>query len=105
MVDDPQVIQSLRQGTQVQKGRHDTQHNDIQHNIKVIAELSITTLSIQHNAFSVIMLSVANKPNMLSVVMLSVVMLSVITLSVIMLSVVMLNVEAPQKGLAVGLNE
>jgi hypothetical protein len=46
------------------------------------------------------MLSVANKPVMLSVfmlnvVMLSVVMLSVVVLSVVMLSVVVLNVVAP----------
>jgi hypothetical protein len=41
---------------------------------------------IQHNAFSVIMLSVV----MLSVVMLNVVMLSVVMLSVVMLSVVVL---------------
>jgi len=37
------------------------------------------------------MLSVANKPNMLSVVMLNVVMLNVIMLNVVMLNVVMLN--------------
>ncbi len=38
------------------------------------------------------MLSVANKPNILSVIVLSVFMLSVIMLSVIMLSVIMLSV-------------
>ncbi len=41
------------------------------------------------------MLSVTNRPLMLSVVILSVVMLSVVMLSVVMLSVVMLNVVAP----------
>ncbi len=38
------------------------------------------------------MLNVANKANMLSVVMLNVVMLNVVMLSVIMLNVIMLNV-------------
>jgi hypothetical protein len=41
------------------------------------------------------MLSVANKPIMLSVVMLSVVMLSVSMQSVVMLSVIMLSVLEP----------
>jgi hypothetical protein len=41
------------------------------------------------------MLSVSNKPIMLSVFMLSVFMLSVFKLSVVMLSVVMLNVVVP----------
>ncbi len=41
------------------------------------------------------MLSVANKPIMLSVFMLSVFMLSIFMLSVFMLSVVKLNVVAP----------
>ncbi len=48
------------------------------------------------------MLSVTNKPFLLSVIMLNVVMLSVVnkpfTLSVIILSVVMLNVVAPQNN-------
>ncbi len=39
-----------------------------------------------------VVLSVANMPNMLSVIVLSVIMLSVIILSVINLSVIMLNV-------------
>jgi hypothetical protein len=43
------------------------------------------------------MLSIANKPIMLSVVILSVVNLSVIVLSVIMLNVVTLSVMAPLK--------
>ncbi len=38
------------------------------------------------------MLSVANKPNMLSVIMLSAVMLNFVMLSVVMLSVIMLSV-------------
>ncbi len=42
-----------------------------------------------------LMLSVTNKPFMLSVIMLSVIMLSVIMLSVIMLSVVMQSVVSP----------
>jgi hypothetical protein len=41
------------------------------------------------------MLSVENKPIMLSVIKLNAIMLSVFMLSVIMLSVVMLNVVAP----------
>ncbi len=62
-------------------------------------------LSVANKPFmlSVVMLSVANKPFMLSVVMLSVAnkpfMLSVVMLSVIMLNVVMLNVVAPCKYL------
>jgi hypothetical protein len=42
-----------------------------------------------------LMLSVTNKPLMLSFIMLSVIMLSVIMLNVVALSVVMLNVVAP----------
>ncbi len=45
------------------------------------------------------MLSVANKPIMLSVLMLSVLMLSVLMMTVLMLNVVMLNVVAPVPGL------
>jgi hypothetical protein len=41
---------------------------------------------------SVVMLNVANKPFLLSVIMLSVIILSVVMLSVIILSVIMLNV-------------
>jgi hypothetical protein len=48
------------------------------------------TLSI--TALDTIMLSVANKPIMLSVVILSVIMLNVVMLNVIMLNVIMLNV-------------
>ncbi len=54
---------------------------------------------IQHNDSvrkpSVIMLNVANKPFMLSVIMLSVIMLTDIMLSDIMLSIVMLSIVAP----------
>ncbi len=41
------------------------------------------------------MLSITNKPFVLSVVMLDVVMLNVVMLNVVMLNVVMLNVMAP----------
>jgi hypothetical protein len=58
-------------------------------------------LSVANKPFmvSVIMLSVITlSVIMLSVIMLSVIMLSVITLSVIMLSVIILNVVAPLKN-------
>ncbi len=48
------------------------------------------------------MVSVANKPIMLSVIMLNVVMLSAVMLSAVMLSVVMLSVVAPLEGHYVG---
>ncbi len=61
--------------------RHDTQHNGTQHNdiqhditqheIDIIATLSITVLNT--GMTSVIMLSAANKPIILSVVMLNIV--------------------------------
>ncbi len=47
------------------------------------------------------MLSVTNKPFLLSVIMLNVVMLNVIMLNVVMLSVVMLNVVAPHRCLRI----
>ncbi len=53
----------------------DTQHNDIQHKILLIATHSIIKISI--GLLYVIMLSVSNKPILLSVIMLSVVMLNV----------------------------
>jgi hypothetical protein len=80
-------------GTQPNNIQHnDTQHNDIKHNNKQIATLSITTLSITtlsmtlyveycyaeyHLCWMPFILSVTNKPFMLSVVMLNVVMLNV----------------------------
>ncbi len=60
---------------------NETQHYDIQHENKLNATLSITTLSIM-----AVMLSVKNKPIMLNAIMLYVVVMQ----SVIMLSVVAL---------------
>jgi len=53
---------------------NDTQHNNIQHN----ETQHYNTIYIRHYAVS-FLLSVANAPNMLSVVLLSVVMLNVVT--------------------------
>jgi hypothetical protein len=50
--------------------------------------------ALSFNVVKCVMLSVANKPIMLSVVMLIVVMLIVVMLIVIMLGVIMLNVMA-----------
>jgi hypothetical protein len=76
--------------------RHDIEHNDTQHNSKLNKTLSITPLcrySECHLCKVFIMLSVANKP-----IMPSVIMLNVDKLSVVMLSVVMLNVVAPVRS-------
>jgi hypothetical protein len=77
---------SLMLGNKV-RGRHGTQHNDIQYKNKLNDVLSVFN-------GSVVMLSVASKPTILSVIMmmLNVVMLSVIMLNVFMLSVFMLSV-------------
>ncbi len=50
---------------------------------------------MRFNGACAVMLSVTNKPFMLSVVILNVVMLSVVILNVVMLSVAMLNVASP----------
>jgi hypothetical protein len=60
---------------------NDTQHNDTQHNIIYNATLSIITLSViaKHFLLSVIfLLSVTNRPFMLTVNMLNVIILSVV---------------------------
>ncbi len=85
------IIYSLL--TQVNKRRHDTQHNDTQYNDTQHNGLICET---QHkwysaNALSITVLSAI----MLSVVMLSVVMLSVIILNIVIPSVIMLNVIMP----------
>ncbi len=78
-------IVPLRHVTKV-SGPHDTKHNDIQYNDTQQHNdisnngtphnhLITTTLSITAGIPSVIILSVANKPNMLSVFLLSVVIL------------------------------
>jgi hypothetical protein len=68
------------------KGRHDTQHNDIQYNIYVIMTLSITTkLNTECHYYECLLCRVSFMP---SVAMLSVVMQSVVMLSVVMLIVI-----------------
>jgi hypothetical protein len=65
---------------------NDIRHNDTQHNNKI----RVTIIMLSIIALDTDMLSVANKPKMLSVVM----------LIVVMLNVVMLNVVAPCKRYA-----
>ncbi len=74
-----QTCKSLpRQGN----GHHDIQHNDNQHNNTQHNSKLDKTLSIMLLSWVSFMLSIANKPIMLSVVMLNVVMLSVAVLNV-----------------------
>jgi hypothetical protein len=79
----------------------DIQHNDIKHNNKLGLPLRSMTLSIMieccyaecHLCCVSIMLSVADKPIMLSVIMLKEIMMSVIMLNAVMMSVVAPNMH------------